>query len=93
MKRAGMAVVLAATLASGCLVVSPRTAGHIATAAIWTAAIAGNVMILAVHDDHYHHQHCGHYRRWHEERWVYYYEERWEYYDDGDGRWYYYEEY
>ncbi len=81
----------ATTAVSGCYV-HPRSAAQIATAAIWTAAIAGHLVILAHHDSHYHYEHCGHYRRWHEGRWVYYYQERWEYYDDGSGRWYVYTE-
>jgi len=88
------ALVLVAALASGCLV-SPRgarTIGRVATAALWTAAIAGQVAVLAYHDAHYHHDHCGHYRRWHGERWVYYYDGRWEYYEPAEARWYVYVE-
>jgi hypothetical protein len=85
---------LAGTTASGC-VMSPRTAhtfGHVAAAALWTAAVAGQIAILAYHDAHYHHDHCGHYRRWYSGRWVYYYGGHWEYYDNGAGSWYYYAE-
>jgi hypothetical protein len=86
--------VLAATLASGCYV-SPRVAhsvGAVASAALWTAAIAGTLTVLAYHDAHYHHEHCGHYRRWHDERWVYYYGSHWEYYDEPSATWYFYVE-
>jgi hypothetical protein len=84
------AVLGAGTVAStGCLI-SPRAAGNVATAAIWTAAIAGTIVIMAGHDDHYHYEHCGHYRRWHDDRWVYYYGDHWEYYDEETGQWYYF---
>ncbi|HYU14854.1 MAG TPA: hypothetical protein VEL05_02230 [Candidatus Acidoferrum sp.] len=88
------ALALAGTLASGC-VMSPRTAnsiGNLAVAALWTAAVVGEIALLADHDAHYHHDHCGHYRRWYGGHWVYYYGGHWEYYDDGAGSWYYYEE-
>jgi hypothetical protein len=87
-----VALVLGAVTSSGC-VMSPRTAhgiGNFAAAALWTAAIAGHIAVLAHHDAHYHHHHCGHYRRWHSGRWVYYYGGHWEYYDGGS--WYYYED-
>jgi hypothetical protein len=87
-------IVLVVTLGSGCLA-SPRgvhVVGQVASAALWTAAIAGHVALLAYHDAHYHHDHCGHYRRWHDSRWVYYYDGRWEYYEPGDGSWYFYME-
>ena len=89
-----LAAALAGVLASGC-VVSPRVAhnvGAVASAALWTAAIAGTIVIMAIHDDHYHDEHCGHYRRWHDERWVYYYGGHWEYYDEPAATWYYYSE-
>jgi hypothetical protein len=93
MSRAGLvAAVLASLLASGCIV-SPRGAhivGNVAAAALWTAAIVGTVTVLAYHDAHYHHDHCGHYRRWHESRWVYYYGGHWEYHEAGT--WYVYSE-
>jgi len=79
---------------SGC-VMSPRTAdalGNVAVAALWTAAVAGEIALLTYHDAHYHSDHCGHYRRWYGGRWVYYYGGHWEYYDGGAGSWYYYEE-
>jgi tellurite resistance protein TehA-like permease len=85
---------LAAMISSGCYV-SPRTAhtvGHVAAAALWTAAIAGQLAMLSYHDGHYHHEHCGHYRRWHQGRWVYYYGGHWEFYDPDAGAWYYYAE-
>ncbi|HWM86556.1 MAG TPA: hypothetical protein VNO33_11980 [Kofleriaceae bacterium] len=89
----GILLVLAlASFLSGC-VMSPRTAhslGNVAVAALWTAAVVGQVALLAHHDAHYHYDHCGHYRRWHGERWVYYYDGRWEYYDSGDSSWYFY---
>ena len=88
------ALALAVTLGSGC-VMSPRgahTVANVAAAALWTAAVAGQIAILAYHDAHYHHDHCGHYRRWYSGRWVYYYGGHWEYYDDGAGNWYYYNE-
>lgn len=90
--RALVVVVVATT--SGC-VVSPRgvhTVGQLAAAVIWTAAIAGQIAILASHDAHLHHEQCGHYRRWHDSRWVYYYGGHWEYYEPVDARWYYYVE-
>ncbi|HKE18233.1 MAG TPA: hypothetical protein VKB80_25320 [Kofleriaceae bacterium] len=74
---------------------SPRTAdalGNVAVAALWTAAVAGEIALLTYHDAHYHSDHCGHYRRWYGGRWVYYYGGHWEYYDGGAGSWYYYEE-
>lgn len=97
MSRAvSIAALFAALLGStsGCIV-SPRGAhvvGNVAAAALWTAAIVGTVTVLAYHDAHYHHDHCGHYRRWHDDRWVYYYGGHWEYYDDGSGTWYVYAE-
>jgi hypothetical protein len=87
-----VALALGLVTSSGC-VMSPRTAhgiGHVAAAALWTAAVAGQIAVLAYHDAHYHHDHCGHYRRWHSGRWVYYYGGHWEYHD-GDS-WYYYED-
>jgi hypothetical protein len=87
----GTALLATVASTSGCYV-TPRAASHIATAAIWAAAIAGTVVVLEFHDDHYHHEHCGHYRRWHDARWVYYYQERWEYYDQRTGSWYLYAE-
>jgi hypothetical protein len=88
------ALILAVTLGSGCIM-SPRGAhgvANLAAAALWTAAVAGQIAILAYHDAHYHHDHCGHYRRWHSDRWVYFYGGHWEYYDDRAGNWYYYNE-
>ena len=85
------AVLLGSAASSGCIV-TPRAANNLAAAAIWTAAIAGTVLILEAHDDHYHYESCGHYRRWHEDRWVYYYGGSWEYYDEGNGQWYYFAE-
>jgi hypothetical protein len=79
---------------TGCYV-SPRVAhdvGAVASAVLWTAAIAGTIAVLTIHDAHLHHEHCGHYRRWHEDRWVYYYGGHWEYYDDPSGTWYFYAE-
>ena len=95
--RAGRLSALALVLAlvgtsSGC-VMSPRTAGsiaNVAAAGLWTAAVVGQIALLAYHDAHYHHDHCGHYRRWYGGNWVYYYGGHWEYYDGGAGRWYYY---
>ena len=92
--RPFLGLLLAGALGSGCLV-SPRgihTVGNVATAALWTAAIAGQIALLTVHDAHLHHDHCGHYRRWHGGRWVYYYEGRWEYYEPAESRWYFYAE-
>ena len=86
------AALLSLALTSSACFIAPRTAANLATAAIWTAAVAGNVLLLAHHDSHYHYEQCGHYRRYHEERWVYYYGDHWEYYDEYDGRWYYYGE-
>jgi len=88
MKRRGILVALAATVSVAC--VAPRGVHHLAAAAIWTAAIAGNVVILVAHDAHLHSETCGHYRRWQDGRWIYYYEQRWEYFDDTSGQWYYY---
>ena len=91
------ALLLALSLAagtSGCIM-SPRTAGNlasVATAALWTAAIVGEVALLTYHDTHYHFDGCGHYRRWHGGHWVYFYGGHWEYYDDGVSSWYYYDE-
>lgn len=85
---------LAATLSSGC-VMSARdahTVANVAAVALWTAAVAGEIALLAYHDAHYHHDHCGHYRRWYSGRWVYYYGGHWEYYDPGASSWYYYAE-
>jgi hypothetical protein len=86
------ALALVAATSTGC-VMSPRTAhslGNVAVAALWTAAVVGQIAVLTYHDAHYHHDHCGHYRRWHSGRWVYYYGSHWEYYDDG--AWYYYQD-
>lgn len=90
------ALVLVLTLAgsAGC-VVAPRTVhtvGHVAAAALWTAAVIGTVSVMTYHDEHFHHDHCGHYRRWHDGRWVYYYGDRWEYYDESSASWYFYAE-
>lgn len=77
---------------SGCAM-SPRSAhtvGHVAAAALWTAAVAGELAVLSHHDAHHHHEQCGHYRRWDSDRWVYYYGGHWEYYDSSSGSWYYY---
>lgn len=85
---------LLAASASAC-VMSPRTAhslAGVATAALWTAAIVGEVALLTYHDAHYHFDGCGHYRRYHGGHWVYYYGGHWEYYDDGASAWYYYDE-
>jgi hypothetical protein len=87
-----LACLTLATVAPGCMM-SPRTAdalGNVAVATLWTAAVVGHIAVLAAHDAHYHHDHCGHYRRWYGGRWVYYYGGHWEYYDDGAGSWYYY---
>jgi hypothetical protein len=87
-----LALAVGAATSTGC-VVSPRTAAtmaNVAAVGLWTAAIVGQVAILAYHDAHYHHDHCGHYRRWHSGRWVYHYGGQWEYYEDG--AWYYYYE-
>jgi hypothetical protein len=92
--RGPAVLALALILGAGC-VVSPRVAhsvGQVATVALWTAAIAGQLMILSHHDDHLHHEHCGHYRRWHDGRWVYYYGGHWEYYDEPSAQWYFYAE-
>lgn len=94
LRKSIVGIALAASMIAGCYV-SPRVAhnvGSVAAAALWTAAIAGTVLILAAHDAHYHHEHCGHYRRWHSERWVYYYGGHWEYYEEPSGTWYYYSE-
>ena len=88
------ALTLAAATGTGC-VMSPRSAGafaNVATAALWTAAVAGEIALLAYHDAHYHSDHCGHYRRWHDDHWVYFYGGHWEYYDDGASSWYVYAE-
>jgi hypothetical protein len=78
---------------SGCFV---RTHGHhggsLLGAAILTAAIVGTAMVLAEHDAHHHHKHCGCERRHHNGHWVYYYGNHWEYYDSHDGHWYYFED-
>ncbi|HTE56894.1 MAG TPA: hypothetical protein VK698_38845 [Kofleriaceae bacterium] len=89
-----LSLALTGATSSGC-VVSPRTAGsiaNVATAALWTAAVVGEIALLSYHDSHYHHDHCGHYRRWYGGHWVYYYGGQWEYYDDGASSWYYYQE-
>lgn len=54
------------------------------------AYVAVTALVLAAHDGHYHHHHCGH--RWvaYEDRPVYYYQDRWEYYDPYSRTWYYY---
>ena len=83
------AVLFGSAASSGCIA-TPHAVGDLAEAAIWTAAVAGTVLVLDDHDDHYHYESCGHYRRWHSDRWVYYYGDSWEYYDDGTGQWYYY---
>ena len=58
--------------------------------ALWTAAVIGLAVHLAVHDAHYHWEGCGHYRQWHEGRWVYWYNDHWEYYDPQSGQWFLY---
>jgi hypothetical protein len=83
-------VVALASLSAGCIASGGTV--HVSSAAIWTAAIAGSVVVLVEHDEHLHHVNCGHYRRWHDERWVYYYDDRWEYYDADRGQWYVYGE-
>lgn len=55
-----------------------------------TAYVAVTAMVLAAHDAHYHHAHCGHRYVIYESRPVYHYEGRWEYYDSWDDTWYYY---
>lgn len=94
-RLSALALVLALVGTSSGCVMSPRTAGSIANVAVaglWTAAVVGQIALLAHHDAHYHHDHCGHYRRWYGGNWVYYYGGQWEYYDDGAGHWYYYAE-
>ena len=59
--------------------------------ALWTAAVVGLAIHLAVHDAHVHWESCGHYRQWHEGRWVYWYNDHWEYYDEPTGQWYLYQ--
>jgi hypothetical protein len=66
----------------------PRMAGHLIGAAIIGAAIVGSAVIIAEHDAHYHHYHCGCQREYHEGHWVYYYGGGWEYYDEDEGVWY-----
>ena len=90
-----LAVALVASLLSSCYM-TPRGAvalTNLAATAVVAAAIVGAAVVLANHDAHYHHVHCGHPYRYHEGHYVYYYEERWEYYDDYYGEWYYYREY
>ncbi len=72
-------------LGTGC---TPRMAGQIFNAAIVTAAVVGTAAILAHHDSHYHHYHCGCRRHWHQGNWVYYYNYGWEYYDPHANVWY-----
>jgi hypothetical protein len=59
--------------------------------ALWTAAVIGLAVHIAVHDAHYHGENCGHYHQWHDGRWVYWYNDHWEYYDPATGQWYMYE--
>jgi hypothetical protein len=59
--------------------------------ALWTAAVVGLAVHIAVHDAHYHWEGCGHYRQWHEGHWVYWYGNHWEYYDPNSGGWYLYQ--
>jgi len=67
---------------------SPRMAQFMAGALIVGAAVA----VVAHHDAHFHHHHCGHEYVIVEDREVYEYQGRWEYYDDSTGQWYYYED-
>ena len=55
-----------------------------------TAAVAVTALVLAAHDAHYHHAHCGHHYVVYESQPVYHYQGRWEYYDPWDDVWYYY---
>lgn len=80
------AVVLAASLTSGGC---GRGGFLLARTLVTVAAVA---TVLAWHDAHYHHHHCGHEYVYVEERPVYRYQGRWEYYDPDSGRWYMYEE-
>ena len=64
------------------------TAGLAFRALVTTAVVA---TVLASHDAHRHHHHCGHRFVVVEERPVYRYQGRWEYYDEERQRWYYYE--
>jgi hypothetical protein len=54
------------------------------------AAVAWTALVLAAHDAHYHHAHCGHQYVVYESRPVYQYQGRWEYYDPWNETWYYY---
>jgi hypothetical protein len=90
-----LAISIALLCTTSACVMSPRsvhTIGHLAGAALWTAAIVGSVTLLSYHDEHYHYGGCGHYRRWHDDRWVYYYGDQWEYYDEPSSSWYVYAE-
>jgi hypothetical protein len=60
--------------------------------ALWTAAVVGTAISIAVHDAHMHSEACGHYRQWHEGRWVYWYGDHWEYYDEPSGQWFIYQQ-
>lgn len=68
---------------------TPRMALSLAGTAAYTAAVVGTTAaIVAHHDAHYHHDHCGCPHQYHHGRWVYHYQGRWEYYDPEEGFWY-----
>jgi hypothetical protein len=82
-----VALLFVSALGSGC-VLGPRGVQQLANATLWTPALVGTAVILAMHDDHEHGADCGHYRRWHHDRWVYYYDGHWEYYEPATAAWY-----
>ena len=65
--------------------------GMVAARVLVTAAVVATV--LAVHDAHYHHHHCGHEYVIVDERDVYHYQGRWEYYDSHQDQWYEYRDF
>jgi len=56
--------------------------GALAQTALVGAAVVGTAAIIADHDAHFHHAHCGHYYQVYDGRPVYYYNGGWEYYDN-----------
>lgn len=65
---------------SSCTPRGALTGLRVAAAVAEVAVVAS---ILAHHDAHYHHMHCGHRYRYYDGRYNYWYGGHWEYYDDG----------